>query len=194
MNLTNSNGTPKPQKGYWLALILKIAAAMGVELPEATQTIYLEQLSSLSLEQLRHATERTIREWDRPHMMPPIAFILERSGSNKQLAAEQAWDWIQNYSRRHWHVDIGHYQGAPEIPAAIDYALRQVGGLVRIAYPQDRDIDFIRRGFLEAHQRFVSEGGEQARLSHADAKRFLGTLRLAANSGHEALPVVRENS
>lgn len=191
---TNSNSTSKQHSGSLLACILKIAAAMNVTLPEPSQAVYLEALTNLTTEEIELATARTIAEWDKPHMMPPVAFILARSGHNPELAAEQAWDWIQNYIRRHWHPDIGHYQGAPEIPAAIDYALRQVGGLARIAYPTDRDIDFIRRGFLDAHRRFVSEGGEQTRLSHADAKRILGTLRLAANSGHEALPVVKEES
>jgi hypothetical protein len=127
-------------------------------------------------------------------MMPPIAFIMARSGASSQLAAEQAWDWTKNYIRRHWHIDIGHFQGAPAIPAATDYAIRQVGGLGRIAYPGERDIDFIRRGFLEAHQRFEAEGGEQTRLSHADAKRILGSLRVALDSGQDFLPVPTEKT
>ncbi len=163
--------------------MLKIAAAANVKLTEETMAVYLEALIPLEPEALSVATKRTILEWDRPSMMPPIKFILDRSGVNPQLAAEQAWDWTKNYIRRHWHIDIGHFQGAPAIPAATDYAIRQVGGLGRIAYPGERDIDFIRRGFLEAHQRFVAEDGEQVRLSHADAKNFLETLRLSQASG-----------
>lgn len=177
----------KPQRDFALDLICKIALAMNVTLEEGTQLIYLEQLQGLPPERLSEAVQRTIMEWDKPHMMPPIAFILARSGSNPKLRSEQAWDWTQNYIRRHWHPDIGHYQGAPEIPAATDYAIRQVGGLQRIAYPMEKDLDFIRKGFLEAHQRFVEEGGEQTRLSDGDAKRILGNLRLAASgiSGSE---------
>lgn len=164
-----------------------------MELTEPTQAVYLEQLQNLPHERLMEAVQRTIMEWDRPHMMPPIAFILARSGASPQLQAEQAWDWTQRYIRKHWHVDIGHYAGAPAIPAATDYAIRQVGGLVRIAYPTDRDIDFIRKGFLEAHQRFVTEDGEQVRLSHADASRILDNLRLAASFRREPLPAVIED-
>lgn len=186
-----TKSTGKTQHESYLACILKLAAAMSVTLTEATQTVYLEQLLALDSADLKHAVDRTIREWDRPHMMPPIGFILARATTNPKLAAEQAWDWTQNYIRRHWHIDIGHYEGAPEIPAAVDYAIRQVGGLTRIAYPEDRGVDFIRRGFLEAFERFKAEDGEQVRLSHADAKRMLGNLRLAANSGHSALPVAK---
>ncbi len=184
--------TDKMRNESYLVLILKLAAAMNVTLSEATQTVYLEQLLSLELHDLSQAVNRTIQEWDKPHMMPPIAFILARSPANPQLLAEQAWDWTKNYIRRHWHIDIGHFQGAPAIPAATEYAIRQVGGLSRIAYPNDRDLDFIRRGFLEAHQRFITEDGEQVKLSHADASRFLGNLRIAANSGLSALPAVVE--
>lgn len=161
-------------------------------LTEATQAVYLEQLQGLRVERLAEAVQRTLMEWDRPHMMPPIAFILERSGQGPKLQAEQAWDWTQNYIRRHWHIDIGPYQGAPEIPAATDYAIRQTGGLARIAYHAEREADFIRKGFLEAYQRFVEEGGEQTRLSHADANRILGNLRIAESSGYNALPAVIE--
>lgn len=161
-------------------------------LTEATQAVYLEQLQTLPPERLAEAIQRTLMEWDRPNMMPPIAFILERSGQGPKLQAEQAWDWTERYIRRHWHIDIGPYQGAPEIPAATDYAIRQVGGLARIAYHPERESDFIRKGFLEAHERFVEEGGEQTRLSHADASRLLGNLRIAAASGFasESLPAV----
>jgi len=161
---------------------------MSVTLSEATQAVYLEQLQNLPPERLAEAVQRTIMEWDRPQMMPPIAFILDRTGRSPELQAEQAWDWTQRYIRKHWHVDLGHYAGAPAIPAATEYAIRQAGGLARIAYPGDREVDFVRKGFLEAHQRFVEEGGEQTRLSHADASRILGNLRIAADSAFAALP------
>lgn len=187
---TKTTSTAKTLRGSCLASILKIASAMSVTLSEATQAVYLEQLQNLAPERLAEAVQRTLMEWDRPHMMPPIAFILARTGASPKLLAEQAWDWTQRYIRKHWHVDVGHYQGAPEIPAATDYAIRQCGGLARIAYPTDRDVDFIRKGFLEAHQRFVEEGGEQVRLSDTDAKRILGNLRIAADSAFAALPAI----
>jgi hypothetical protein len=144
---------------------------------------YLEVLVELEPDALKAATKRTISEWDRPSMMPPIKFILERTGVNPTLLSEQAWDWIQVYVRKHWHVDIGHFQGAPQIPPATDYAVRQVGGLARIAYRSDRDTDFVRKGFLDAHQRFTAEDGEQLKLSHADASKLLDTLRISRDSG-----------
>jgi hypothetical protein len=180
-----STTPPQPEQSL-LGLILEIAAAANVKLEQDSLVVYYEHLSILTPADAQRAAHRTIREWDKPHMMPPIGFILARSETNPQLAAEQAWDWIQLYARRHWHPDIGHFKGAPEIAAPIEYAVRQVGGLNRIAYPKERDMDFIRRGFLDAHQRFVAEGGEQVRLSRADAKRLMDRLRLG-QAGDESI-------
>lgn len=159
-------------------------------LPEATLAIYLTRLITLSPEALQQATLRTTQEWDKGHIMPPIGFILERSGQSPELLAEQAWEWIHVYIRRHWHVDIGPYQGAPAIPPPIDYAVRQCGGLSRIAYPGDREIDFIRRGFMEAHIRYCQEGGRQTTMSRELAGSMMKTLQLGMNSGE--LPATTE--
>lgn len=185
---TNTNSTSKQHRDLVIASILEIAAAANVMLPEATLAIYLTRLTTLSPESLRQATVRTTEEWDKGHIMPPIAFILERSGQSPELLAEQAWEWIHVYIRKHWHPDIGPYQGAPQISPAVDYAVRQCGGLTRIAYPGDREVDFIRRGFMEAHVRFAKEGGQQVTLSRELAGSTMKTIegmQKAINEGKE---------
>jgi hypothetical protein len=82
---TNSNATPRPHNDYFIGWILKIAAAMNVELAEATQAVYLERLRQLSAEQMKTAANRTIEEWNKPSMMPPLAFILERCRAYTEL-------------------------------------------------------------------------------------------------------------
>ncbi len=179
-----TTSTATQHRDYVHGLILRMASAANVELTEDSQAVYLEQLVTLKPEAIQQAAQRTVREWDRPNMMPPIAFILKRAGQDPELEAEKAWEWINGYIRHHWHIDIGHFAGAPLIPPATEYAVRQAGGLAKIAYHSDKDSDFIRKGFLQAHQRFESEVGEQTKFSHAEATKFLGSLRVAANSGH----------
>lgn len=70
--------TPKPHDDYYLGWILKIAAATNVKLTESTLAVYLERLRQLSGEQIKTAATRTIEEWAKPSMMPPLPFILER--------------------------------------------------------------------------------------------------------------------
>lgn len=75
----NSGGTERTQKAsYVLSLVLKLAAAMNVELSKATLAVYLEQLSKFSYEALSAGIDRTIKAWDKPHMVPPIAYIIAR--------------------------------------------------------------------------------------------------------------------
>src|SRR5437867_530937 len=66
-------------KASWLiSLLLKLAAAMNVEVSKATQAVYLEQLAMYSEPAVTAGIDRTIRSWDKPHMLPPVAYVLAR--------------------------------------------------------------------------------------------------------------------
>lgn len=76
----------KQQTVFLLGSIRKIAAAANVELLDGTLAVYLEALAPLSETQMNHATKRTIEEWHEASKMPPVAFILERSGYEESKA------------------------------------------------------------------------------------------------------------
>jgi hypothetical protein len=162
--------------------VLKIAAAASVEISEATQAVYVEQLARLNPKVFTAAVERTIREWDKANMMPPIAFILARAQENQQVLAEAAWETLQRVIYRDWHPDIGWIHGKPPgLDPAMEYAIRQCGGLRRIHdCPMDA-FSFLRRDFIAAHLRYEAEGGEQVRLSETQAKQILGALQKELN-------------
>lgn len=154
-----------------------MAAAACVELSEATQAVYLEALIDVDPESLTRAVNRTIREWDKPSMMPPIAFILARAQENQQVLAEAAWETLQRLIYRDWHPDVGWSGKEPELDGAMEYAIRQCGGLRRIHDVPKDNFNFLRRDFIAAHTRYTSEGGEQERLSHKQAVEILGQLQ-----------------
>jgi hypothetical protein len=158
-----------------LALILKTAAAASATISEETQAVYLEQLYAVDPAVLEPAVNRVIREWDKPCMMPPLAFILARC-ENRELAAEQAWALIDRIFRKHWHPDVGLYD-APQLDGATEYALRQIGGFTTMFNTVETKQSFLRRDFMAAHQRFNAEGGAQLRLSTELAERTLKALR-----------------
>jgi hypothetical protein len=166
--------SPQPNASL-LELILEIAAAANVKLEEDSQVVYLKQLSSIGLEDLRHAANRTIREWDRPHMMPPISYILERSGQNFEVLAEAAWEEVQYFVYHDWHPDLG-YTGNKRLSADLEYAVRQCGGLRAIHDCKTDSFQFKRKEFLNAFSRFKSEDGAQVRIGHNESKRFLEDL------------------
>ena len=66
----------RPESRFCVELILKLADATSVSLSEATIAVYMEFLGEISPDELLAAINKTIREWDRPNMMPPIAVIL----------------------------------------------------------------------------------------------------------------------
>lgn len=177
---TDKKPTSRQHEEFCLSAILRIAAAANVTLPRLTQVTYLEALLPMSRERMELATQRTILEWAEPSKMPPVKFIRDRSGSSPELEAEQAWEWTLLYVRRFWHIDVGPYPDAPKIPPAIDYAIRQAGGLSRIAYHSDQVADFVRKGFLEAHVRYTKEGGAQTLMSRELAASMIKQIQAAA--------------
>lgn len=147
-----------------------------MEISEETQAVYLRELSTLDDESLKQASRRTIREWDKPHMMPPVSFILARAQENQQVLAEAAWETLQALVYRDWHPDIGWCRKV-ELDPAMEYAIRQCGGLHRIHDCPTDNFNFLRKDFIAAHTRYASEGGEQVRLSQKQAERLLGELQ-----------------
>jgi len=77
--LTNKNATPRQHDDYFLSWILKIAAAVTVELSKESQLVYLERLRQLSADEIRQAATLTIEDWALPCQMPPLPFILARA-------------------------------------------------------------------------------------------------------------------
>ncbi len=160
--------------------------------------VYLERLERLSREEIAMAVRRTIDEWDKPHMMPPLAFILARTGNgavDDQFAAEKAWadlplgSWFgesllptmcstrpKNHKGRIQEYNGGFLVYPEPLDAATDYAVRIVGGFDRIANAGgDKELDFIRRDFLQAHKRYSETVGLIA-PSREEAKGFFDSI------------------
>jgi hypothetical protein len=152
--------------------------------------VYLEQLRGLSRGNLEQATVRTIREWDKPNMMPPIKFILDRAVENLQVQAEAAWMSVERLVFKVWHPDVGWPGGMkPDIDPATEYAIRQCGGMRRIHDVELDATQFVRRDFLEAFKRFTAEGGAQVALSEKQAAGILGGIQKALSERTQlALP------
>lgn len=180
----NTKTTSLPQKSYLLSCLLKIAAAANVQITKATQAVYLEQLSQLTGYQIENAVQRTIMEWDKPNMMPPISFILARgaesTGLDGETLAVQGWNAVQAEIRR-VGVYRGQYNCEPHpFDAATEHAVRQVGGYIRLCNltidDEGKDpTPFVRRDFISAHKHFDRSNGAVA-LTAGEAKNLIGDL------------------
>lgn len=179
MNPWDRTETDKPPNVYALEWVEKIAAAANVVLAEETMIVYRDVLAQIPKDQLDAAGWLTIRQWDRPHLMPPLAFILGRVAGDAQLAAEQAWVFVESHVRKHFYADgIGWLDGQAErLTPPMAYALRQIGGPYRLAYEATPEqLHFLRRDFIAAFERFVEAGGEQLALTRDEAKAWLEKL------------------
>lgn len=137
--------------------------------------VYVEFLVGYPREQLEKGFQRTIAEWDRGAIMPPIAFIAARVRSTT-LRGEQRWELVKRVFDRHWHPDIGLHSNPPALDAASQYALRQIGGWRGLAESSLEHEGFIRDRFLDAFNRFHAEGGEQERFTQELAEQTLKRL------------------
>lgn len=129
-------------------------------------------LGDLAVEQLEEGLRRCTKECK---FFPSAAEIREKS-RNIPLEAEAAWETVQKLVYRDWHPDVG-WSRPVQLEPAMEYAIRQCGGMLRIHdCPQDT-FSFLRKDFLSAYARYQSEGGEQIKLSHTQAKELLGKLQ-----------------
>ena len=110
-------------------------------------------LCEVGPEEFDHALTEHIRE---SRFFPTVAELRERAGLSKAdrnaVEANAAWEFVNRYVRRHWHPDIGPYPDAPQIPARIDYALRQMGGLRRLNSCLADHLPFMKKDFIEAYR------------------------------------------
>ncbi len=158
---------------------MEIAAATNATFLKPTQAVYLKQLCKYlgnDKDTIDRMQEQVLAEWDKPNMMPPISFIRERI-KRTTLGAEQQWQLVLETFRRHWHPDIGVCGNAPELDAAGEYALRQIGGYRGFAASKFEHEGLMRDRFIQAYERFDAEGGEQTHFSQQLATTMLRQLQ-----------------
>jgi hypothetical protein len=103
------------------------------------------------------AFDRILREHVRnSKWFPSVAELRERAGmtedTTEALEANLAWEFVQHYSHKHWHPDLGHYSNAPTIPSRTSYALRQIGGLQVIFNCRLEHLTFVKKDFIAAYK------------------------------------------
>lgn len=150
---------------------------------------YLLVLVDVPIEDLDRGLQRCSRECI---YFPTAAEIRERC-TNFTLAAEQAWDLVEQLVRHDWYADgIDWVNGSEKkLTPAMQYAIRQCGGEYRLAYCDETAFPFIRRDFLVAHERFNVEHGDQLQLTQGEARTMLGKIREARQ---ELLPEIPEGA
>jgi hypothetical protein len=120
--------------------------------------------------------------------MPTIGDIrqhLTKAESNAaQLAAEQRWQYVLNYTREHFHPDLRDYH-APKLDEHTDYAVGAAGQLGGIA-ESDRDaLVWCKKAFIEAYLAWDQRGKDKFLMPQGEVAKLLSEV--AENQSVERL-------
>jgi hypothetical protein len=185
---------PRELRLWLIDQVTILAEAKGEELTEQRLRIYVEDLFDLTRSQLEPAFLRARRELK---FFPQISELRELAGvkpeDEQDVEADAAWNYALDYLRK-WGVDrLPLYSGgkridAPPLPARLDYALRQIGGLWALNQITSESRAFVKKDFAKAYSQAPIAEQLGHRLSEAFGdKKLLGQVRQLV--GAKQLPV-----
>jgi hypothetical protein len=107
------------------------------------------------------------------------AQIDQANANGAKLEIEEAWaralDWVQRY----FHPDLGVARGTPELPAAIQHALRAAGGMRWIETCPASELQWAKKRFVEDFTRVHETRQVEHLLTRPEARRILAGLTTA---------------
>lgn len=161
----------------------------GHEISELLAQVYARALADLTVEQLEAACIAVVRTHQAGRLPLPGDILAKVRGADedaKLLEAERGWEQLQ-YSFVDWGFDEstgwfmrkwrgGEAEKHPGFSDAIEYAVRQCGGLQAVIYCSDKNFPFVRRDFIAAYVRYTETGGLQM-VGKAESRAILGKIR-----------------
>ena len=182
------NGTLRRLSSMIRSFLIAAAEIHNREVTPAMAATYESALGDLPEPELRWALNETLRQvpyWPTPaHVRQQVD---RRKTEARKTAADRAWlavqdrlaewyydpgidggPWLPCFSMRHPGADYtgrvtehngGYLIGPPRLDPAIDCAVRRVGGWDRLRSLDGKAHDFVRRDFIEAHQRSAEVRG-----------------------------------
>jgi hypothetical protein len=158
--------------------------------------IWVEQLRDIAPDLLERACDRVAKTWTSGFLPTPgniRAAIDQANAIGLQFKSEKAWEHALKYATRFYHPDLGVSRDAPELPAAIEHAIRVSGGLRWIEGCPESELQWARKRFLEAYTKFHELGHAENLLSDSEAKKLLRDLNRRAK-GPLALPAAGDSA
>ena len=137
----------------------------------------LADISPVLLEKTFRQVLRTSRFF--PTIAEVRAQIDQANANGLHLEIEEAWsralDWVQRY----FHPDLGVARGAPELPGAIQHAIRAAGGLQWIESCSASELQWAKKRFVEDFTRVHETRQSEHLLTRPEARRILSDLTKA---------------
>ena len=137
----------------------------------------LADVSPALLEKAFRQVLRTSRFF--PTIADVRALIDQANASGTKLEIEEAWtralDWVQRY----FHPDLGVAQGAPQLPAVIQHAIRAAGGMRWMESCPANELQWAKKRFVEDFTRVHETQQSENLLTRPEARRILSGLTTA---------------
>jgi hypothetical protein len=154
----------------------------GREITRELAGIWASQLADIAPDLLQQACDRLAKTWTTSFLPTPgnvRAQIDQANANGLHLEIEEAWsrglDWVQRY----FHPDLGIARGAPELPAAIEHAIRAAGGMRWIGNCPASELQWAKKRFVEDFTRVHETRQTEHLLTRPEARRVLSDLTTA---------------
>lgn len=136
----------------WIVEQLTIlGVTLDTQLSAQRLVLYAQALSDIGRESLALAfveAGKRCQFFPRPAELRELA--VGKADDQQEVEAQGAWLWIQDFMRKFWHADIGIDRRAPNIPPAINYTLRIIGGFRALSQMEVGSEPFVQKAFVAA--------------------------------------------
>jgi len=102
------------------------------------------------------------------------------------IQGETEWQNLLDYIRKYLFPDFGLTSQAPPLPEPVLFAARAAGGLRYLERCSETELQWAKKRFIEAYQRFLDSGSLKQLPSTENARRIL--REAASMSNHDARP------
>jgi hypothetical protein len=143
--------------------------------------IWEEQLRDITPELLERACDRIAKTWTSGFLPTPgniRAAIDQANAKAFELKTEQAWQFALNFCMRCYHPDMGVSRRAPELPAAINHAIKAAGGMNFIYNCSGAELVWAKKRFIEDYTTIHETDQVEHLLTDGEARKLL--RRIAA--------------
>ena len=151
----------------------------GREITHELAAIWAAQLADIAPDLLQQACDRLAKTWTTSFLPTPgnvRAQVDQANANGLHLEIEEAWSHALDWVQRYFHPDLGVARGAPELPAAIQHAMRAAGGLRWIESCPASELQWAKKRFVEDFTRVHETQQSEHLLTRCEAKRIVASF------------------
>jgi hypothetical protein len=176
--------------------LVKFGEICQREVTPALAQIWDKQLCDIPPDLLERACNQVAKTWTSSFLPTPgnIRAVIDQADARGfDLKAEEAWQFALEYCTRSYHPDVGVSRCAPELPTAIEHAIRAAGGIHFIYNCSDEQLVWAKKRFTEDFATVHEMSNDERLLTDGEARGILRRITAAPRRARElTAPATRE--